>query len=211
MKYKLSNIASITLLRQELGIDVKYPAVYKPKLKIDGNKEQSLSIVTMDNPNELEFGIWGVLPHFYEGSWQKFQKIKNTLHVKSEAIFTNVLYREALLKRRCLIVVTGFYTHHLKGNMIRNFLVEKEPLRPFYLAGIYNVLEDGFLSCTVINTDANKELSSINNLYDVMPLQIPKLLKNVWLNKETSLKEIKHILSKPYETNFNINEIASTR
>ena len=75
MKYKLSNIASRTLLRQELHTDVKYPLLYKPKLKIDGNKEQTVSIITMDEPTVVTPGIWGILPQNYEGSWKNFQKL----------------------------------------------------------------------------------------------------------------------------------------
>lgn len=211
VKYKLSNIASKTTITQELGLSLKYPALYKPRLKIDGNKEQTLSIVTIDNPNVIIPGIWGILPHNYSGSWKNFQKIKTTLHVSKEELFSNILYRDALMNRRCLIIVTGFYMHYLKGSKIKNYLVEKKPLHPYFLAGIYNVLEDGFITCSVINTETNDKLTSINNLYEHMPLVIPKLLKNHWLSKESTLEDIKQILSKPYSSKLAVNKIASRK
>ncbi|TYP99318.1 putative SOS response-associated peptidase YedK [Tenacibaculum adriaticum] len=209
MKYSLSNTASKTLIREELGIKFKYPNIYKPRLKIDGYKEQSVSIITMEEPNLITQGIWGILPQNFEGEWKKFQRLKTTLHVNEKEISENVLYKEALERRRCLIIVTGFYTHHLEGKKITNYLVEKTPLKPFYLAGIYNVLEDGFATCSVINTNTNSCLSSINNLYEVMPLQIPKMFKNIWLDKATTIKDINYIVSKPYITKFKIQRIAS--
>ena len=209
MKYKLSNIASKTSLELTFGIPLKYPNVYKPRLTIDGLKEQSIPIITMDAPKHITKGIWGILPQDFEGDWKKFQKIKTTLHTNKNDITNNVLYREALQKRRCLILVTGFYMYHLVDNEIKTYLVEKENEAPFSLAGIYNVLEDGFVTCTVINTEINDLLSSEKNLYDTMPLEIPQLFKNMWLSEQTIYSDIEHIISKPYLTKFKIQRIAS--
>ncbi|TCI93648.1 SOS response-associated peptidase family protein [Tenacibaculum sp. M341] len=206
MKYKLSNKASLALLKQELGVEVKYPLIYKPKLKIDGNKEQVISVITEEDSKVIVPAIWGILPHLYEGSWRKFQKMKNTLHVTTDTIFNNVLSKEALQQRRCLIVVTGFYIYCLNGTKINDLLVEKETVKPFYLAGIYNVLKDGFITCAVINTEANVTLTTSNNLYDTMPLEIPRLLANTWLHKKTPLSEIRRILSTPYTTELKLNK-----
>ena len=209
MKYSLSNTASKTLIKEELGVDFKYPNIYKPRLKIDGYKEQTVSIITMDFPNIITQSIWGILPQNFEGDWKKFQRLKTTLHVNKTEISENVLYKDALAKRRCLIILTGFYTHQLTGKKITSYLVEKTPLRPFYLAGIYNILEDGFVTCSVLNTHANSCVATINNLYEVMPLQIPKILKNIWLDKNTAIKDINYIVSKPYITKFKVQKIAS--
>ncbi len=209
MNYSLSNIASKTLIEVELGLDFMYPNIYKPKLKIDGYREQSVSIITVEKPSLITPGIWGILPQNFEGDWKDFQRLRRTLHVNKNEILKSVLYKDALKKRRCLFIVTGFYTHFLEGKDIVNYLVEKDPLTPFYLAGIYNVSKDGFLTGTVINTRANAELSALNNLYDVMPIQIPELFKNIWLDKKTSVKDIQSLISKAYKTKFKIQRIAS--
>lgn len=208
MKYSLSNTASKTFLKQSLGVNFKYPNIYKPKLRIDGVSEQSISIITMNEPTLVTQAIWGILPQDFEGDWKKFQKLKTTLHVNKSELYKNILYKEALKKRRCLIIVTGFYAYQLNGEKITHYLIEKEPLKPFYLAGIYNVLKDGFITCSVINTKTNKTVNFTNNLYEVMPLQIPKLFKNIWLSKETSINEINYIISKPFATDFKIQKIA---
>lgn len=209
MTYSLSNTANISFITETLGVGFRYPSLYKPRLKINGYKEQSLSIITADEPNFITQGIWGILPQNFDGDWKKFQRLKNTLHVNENEIYNNILYKEALQKRRCLIVVTGFYTHYLSENQITDYLVEKDSLTPFYLAGVYNVLADGFITCTVINTKANNSLNSINNLYEVMPLQIPDIFKKIWLDKNAEPEEIDYIISKPYVTKFKIQKIAS--
>lgn len=190
-------------------LPLKYPNIYKPRRIIDGHKEQSVPIVTMDESYCISEGIWGILPQDFQGDWKKFQKLKITLHTNKEEIQRNILYKEALEKRRCLILVTGFYVHHLIDNEVETFLVEKKSPTPFSIAGIYNVLDDGFITCTVVNTDINDSLSSEKNLYDQMPLEIPSLFKNMWLNPKTSMEDIESIIEKPYKTKFKIQKIAS--
>lgn len=209
MNYKLSNVATKTSLELTYKQSLKYPNIYKPRLVIDGFQEQSIPIITMHDPTYITEGIWGILPQHFEGDWEKFQKLKTTLHTNKEDIATNILYNEALEKRRCLILVTGFYIHHLVENEVKTYLVEKENTTPFSLAGIYNILEDGFKTCSVINTEISDFLSSEKNLYNNMPLEIPQLFKNMWLSEQTDIEVIQRIISKPYLTKFKIQRIAS--
>lgn len=209
MNYRLSNTASRTLIELTFDVPLKYPNIYNPRIAIDGRKEQSIPIITMDQPDYITEGIWGILPQNFEGNWKKFQRLKTTLHTNKEEIEKSILYKEALSKRRCLILVTGFYIYHIVNNQIETFLVEKSDPKPFSIAGIYNILEDGFVTCTVVNTEINDLLSSEKNLYNYMPLEIPKLFKNMWLDPKTNLEDINSIIEKPYLTKFKIQNIAS--
>ncbi|CAM1333435.1 SOS response-associated peptidase family protein [Tenacibaculum aestuariivivum] len=209
MNYKLSNIATKDHIKDFTKLSFKYPYIYKPRLKINGFKEQTIIIITSDNPKIISQGIWGLLPQNYSENWSKFQKIKNTLHTNIKEIKNNILYKEALLKRRCLIIVTGFYTHKIIDNTIENYLVEKKHQQPFYLAGIYNITNDGFITCSVINTKNSKAIASFNNIYKLMPLQIPEIFKNMWLNNETPIEDINFLIEKTYKTVFKIQKIAS--
>ena len=210
MNYKLSNTASKTLTELTFKIPLKYPNVYEPRKTIDGKKEQSISIITMDEPECISEGIWGILPQNFDGDWKRFQEKKVTLHTDKNDITRSILYKEAIEKRRCLILVTGFYIYHIVNNEVQTFLVEKDTPTPFSIAGIYNVLEDGFKTCTVINTEINDLLSSEKNLYNYMPLEIPPLFKNMWLDPKTDLKDIERIIDKPYLTKFKVRKISSS-
>ncbi|WP_430411748.1 SOS response-associated peptidase family protein [Kordia sp.] len=209
MNYKLSNIASKTSLELLFGLPLRYPNIYRSNLVIDGLKEQSIPIISMEDPDYITEGIWGILPQDFKGDWEKFQKLKTTLHTNKNDIDNNILYNEALEKRRCLILVTGFYMYELVDNEVKTYLIEKENATPFALAGIYNILEDGFATCSVINTRINDLLSSEKNLYDHMPLEIPLLFKKMWLSEQTPLAAVQQIISKPYLTKFKIQRIAS--
>lgn len=209
MNYQLSNIATKEQIKDFTKLSFKYPFLYKPKRKINGLKEQTVSLITTENPALITQGIWGLLPENYSENWSKFQNIRNTLHINKLEIKRNILFKEALLNRRCLLIVTGFYAHKIIDNTIKNYLVEKKNQEPFYLAGIYNVTNDGFITCSVINTKSTEKLNSFNNIYEVMPLQMPKIFKSMWLNLETNIKEIDYLLDNPYDTKLNIQIIAS--
>lgn len=207
--YKLSNLASKSLIEDFTRSKLRYPKLYRPRRKIDGLKEQNINILLMETPLEISFGIWGALPQMYEESWRNFQRLKSTLYVRANEINNSVLYRDALLKRRCLVVVTGFYTYELRANTVEKYLVEKPDRKPFYLAGVYNYTRDGFYTCSIISVNPSEQLNSINNLHETMPLQIPDVFKRIWLNTESTKEEIDYLISKPYETKFDIQKIAS--
>lgn len=209
MIYKLSNIASKERIEEFTKLHFKYPYLYKPKRKINGLKEQTICIINMDTPRQITQGIWGILPQNYEDNWNKFQHIKQTLHTNKEEIKNSILFKEALYSRRCLFIVTGFYVHKIIDGALENYLVEKDNQEPFYLAGVYNTTDDGFSTCSVINTKVTGELYDFNNLYETMPIQIPKIFKNMWLDKGAKIKDINYLINAPYVTKFNIQKIAS--
>ncbi|WP_299010425.1 SOS response-associated peptidase family protein [uncultured Tenacibaculum sp.] len=207
MSYKLSNIASKERIKDFTKLNFKYPHLHKPRRKINGLKEQTVNIITMDNPLEITQGIWGMLPQNYADNWNKFQQIKRTLHVRREEIKKSILFKEALLFRRCLLIVTGFYAHKVIDGSIENYLVEKDKREPFYLAGVYNTTEDGFVTCSVINTNTTEELNSFNNLYEIMPLQIPRTFKKMWLDRSTDMSDVEYLINNPYDAKYNIQKI----
>ena len=108
MNYKLSNIATKERIKNFTKLSFEYPHLYKAKRKINGLKEQTVSIITTENSNVITQGIWGILPQNYAENWSKFQNIKNTLHTDKLEIKKNILFKEALFSRRCLFIVTGF-------------------------------------------------------------------------------------------------------
>ncbi|MHC9087486.1 SOS response-associated peptidase family protein [Tenacibaculum sp. IMCC1] len=211
MIYKLSNIASIERIETFTKLPFKYPYLHKPKRKINGLKEQTVCIINMENPNQIMQAIWGLLPQNYGDNWNKFQHIKQTLHINKEEIKNNILFKEALYLRRCLFIVTGFYIHKVINGVVENYLVEKDNQKPFYLAGLYNITNDGFYTCSVINTKLIGKLNDFNNLYQVMPIQIPEIFKNMWLNKKSEIIDINYLMSTPYITNLKVQRIASKK
>ncbi|UOB16727.1 SOS response-associated peptidase family protein [Abyssalbus ytuae] len=197
MYHKLSNIAARKSIEEEFGINFKYPKVYQPNSVINGLDESTLSIVTMKNPDQISYGIWGILPEFYEESWKEFQSVKNTLNLREIDLEEESWYSTALQTRRCVIIVTGFFTSYINNGNIYPYYVYSPFNKPFCLAGLYNILEDGFITCSLIVSKSNNFIRKIENISGFMPVAIPLEDYKYWLDSKTSLIKIKEFLQKP--------------
>ncbi len=195
MYKKISNISERELIEKELGIKYKFPRLYTPSPVIDGTQETTLSVITMNQPDHISYAIWGILPNNYEGEWSDFQKVMNTLNISKESIHSNGIFEEPYRERRCLIIVTGFFIYHLYKGSLYPYHVYLDAKKPFYLAGIYNTLDDGFITCSMLMTEATGIVSKIQNLNATMPILIPEKLNNLWLDPNADQGEIDYILN----------------
>ncbi|MBJ7880494.1 SOS response-associated peptidase family protein [Gelidibacter salicanalis] len=171
MLCKISNSASLNEIELQLNSKFDYDYLYQPVPVINGLKEASVCMVTSEAPHRIQYGIWGILPKGYKDSWKSFQSIYNTLEIECESITQTSWLFEALKYRRCLIVATGFYTSEIEDHVMHPYLNSLKNQGIFCFAGIYNVLEDGFISCSIL-THTNG--SSKYHLKNPRPLIISK-------------------------------------
>ncbi|WP_211074626.1 SOS response-associated peptidase family protein [Aquimarina sp. MMG016] len=208
MYKKISNIAERELIEKEFGISYKFPKLHSPSPILDGSEECTLSIITMDNPAFISYGIWGLLPKNYVDEWSDFQKIFNTLNISKEYLSKTRMFSEAYNQRRCIIIVTGFFIYHLHNGSFYPYYVYLSSKKPFYLGGIYNTLEDGFITCSIVTTKAKGIIKDIQNLNDTMPLLIAKESKKAWLDPDSEISEIDLLLNNPVDLDFCAHPIA---
>lgn len=208
MYFKISNTAKREQMEKWTNTSFKYPHLYEPQLVINGLNEVSIPVITIENPNELALAIWGMLPEFYEEDWTIFQNTTNTLNLHEESMSSDLWYVDALKHRRSLIPVTGFFTSYLKEGKTYPYYISLKDNKPFYLAGIYNTLEDGFITCSLIVGKANNFIKKFQNVVDCMPLIVTANNKEEWLDKNTPLDYIKKILKSPIANKFQANPIA---
>ncbi|MHA7056936.1 SOS response-associated peptidase family protein [Aquimarina sp. M1] len=194
MYKKISNIAERELIENEVGIRYKFPQLHFPMQVIDGSEECTLSIITMEDPTFISYGIWGLLPEDYMDEWTDFQKVRNTLYVSRQDLNSDEIFQEPYLQRRCLIIATGFFVYHLYRGSLYPYYVYLKNKKPFYIAGIYNVLDDGFITCSMLMTKSKGLIENVQNLNKSMPLVIPKKYQNTWLDVHADKKELDYIL-----------------
>ncbi|WP_419213109.1 SOS response-associated peptidase [Maribacter sp. X9] len=194
MYFKLSNTAEMKVMESEANALFKYPNLYTPQIVISGLSEVSIPILTMEDPNVISLSIWGLLPSNYTDDWELFQNLTNTLNINSENLDSGLWYTKAFENRRCLIPVTGFYTSVLNDGQINPYYIGPEKENLIYLAGMYTVLEDGFITCTILTGPLDDYLGMYQNLVNFMPLIINPKHKDLWLSGETSVIEAKRLL-----------------
>tara|TARA_R100000544_G_C2224861_1_gene59979 strand:- start:436 stop:1173 length:738 start_codon:yes stop_codon:yes gene_type:complete len=183
--YKLSNNCQRNAIEHTFGRPFKFPKIYERNPIINGVQEQLLPVIT-DHDAQVNYAIWGILPTHYTGDWKAYQNIQNTLNFPpSESLFYSAAAFSNI--KKCVIIVTGFFVSHLKDGSMYTYYVYKENEQPFLLGGLYTVLEDGFLTCTMAYTKANAFIQNINNINGYMPLIIDHSKLSDWL--ESGLEE----------------------
>jgi putative SOS response-associated peptidase YedK len=154
----------------------------------------------------LEMAHWEFIPSWIhntnelEVSREKF----TTLNAKGENILESKMYRDASLKRRCIVLSSGFYEwrHYKpigakKENAYPYFITIKgKPV--FFMAGIYQPWTDkntGEIidSFAIVTTAANDLMSKVHNKKKRMPTILNESLAHEWLQEELPESRIKEI------------------
>ena len=125
------------------------------------------------------FMRWGLIPH-----WAKNASIgSRMINARAETVAEKPAFRDALRRRRCLVLADGFYEWQRTGGAKRPMRIVMRSGEPFAFAGLWSVWRDpegkAVPSCAIITTAANDLLRPI---HDRMPVVLPKDLEELWLD-----------------------------
>ena len=125
------------------------------------------------------FMRWGLIPH-----WTRDPKIgARMINARSETVVEKPAFRDALRRRRCLVLTDGFYEWQRTGGTKRPMRIVMRSGEPFAFAGLWSVWRDPdgnrVPSCAIITTVANDLLSPI---HDRMPVILPREMEDFWLD-----------------------------
>ena len=125
------------------------------------------------------FMRWGLVPW-----WAKNASIGNRMiNARAETVAQKPAFRDALRRRRCLVLADGFYEWQRAGNARRPMRVVMRSRGPFAFAGLWSVWKDPdgnrIPSCAIITTAANDLLRPV---HDRMPVVLPKEMEEFWLD-----------------------------
>lgn len=168
-------------VREEFGVSEGEPSPdFRPSYNVSPGRE--VLAVVRNGENRLALFRWGLVP-----SWARDPSIGHRLiNARAETLARRPAYREALLKRRCLVVVDGFYEWRREGGQSIPFFAHMATDAPFGLAGLYERWRSPggreLATCTVITTGANRLLGAI---HDRMPAIIPREGRSAWLDPDT--------------------------
>ena len=144
------------------------------------------SVLTVRNIDRREaaFMRWGLVPF-----WAKDPKIgARMINARAETMAEKPAFRDALKKRRCLVLADGYYEWQKTPTGKRPFRIIMKSGEPFAMAGLWETWKDPqgkvVPSCTIITTSANDFLAPIHNR---MPVILPRESEELWL--DTRLKD----------------------
>ncbi|MBN1927816.1 MAG: SOS response-associated peptidase [Prolixibacteraceae bacterium] len=179
---------------------------------VSGFGHPVMPVITGEKPGIVQCFHWGYIPGRTRNREQaeQFLKSYNTLNAKGETLFSSRLYSEAAIKRRCLVLCSGFFEwrhQNVKGK-------SKPEKYPFYITlrndelfvfgGVWDSFTDKetgevYNTYSIITTEANPLMAVVHNSKNRMPLIIDPADATKWLDPNTSENEITALI-KPFDT-----------
>jgi putative SOS response-associated peptidase YedK len=166
-------------LREAFGLD-ETPRL-APHYNIPPSQPVAAVRVLRDAPGrKMELLRWGLVP-----AWSEDAKIGHKLALaRVETVASTPAFRDALRRRRCLVVVDGFYEWKRDGEKASQpFLVRREDQAPFALAGIWErwTSRDGEIveSCAILTQPSRPP---VDDIHDRMPLVLEPAAWDPWLD-----------------------------
>lgn len=139
--------------------------------------------VTTDREGEPrgELLRWGLVPHWAPDPRTGFKMI----NARAETVAEKPAYRDALARRRCLIVADGFFEWRRPqdGQAKQPFWITRADGAPFAFAGLWASWHpgqpDAIRSCSIVTTAAAQSLADI---HPRMPVMLPNPdAEDAWL------------------------------
>ncbi len=125
------------------------------------------------------FMRWGLIP-----PWTKIASIgSRMINARAETVAGKPTFRDALRRRRCLVLADGFYEWQRIGVAKRPMRVVIRSGETFAFAGLWSMWKDPeghtVPSCAIITTAANDLLTPIHAR---IPVVLPREIEGLWLD-----------------------------
>lgn len=186
-RYKLTATMQELAAMLHAGID---PRLDKLPRRYNVAPTNMMPIVrVVDGARLLLPARWGLVPF-----WARDLKIGSTMiNARSETLFEKPAFRESLQKRRCLVVVDGFYEWAADGSRKAPRLIAFDDGRPFTLAGLWSCWqgEPGEVETfTIVTTAANETLARV---HDRMPVLVDDRDREEWLDPDHATVDLERL------------------
>ncbi|HEX8702677.1 MAG TPA: SOS response-associated peptidase [Myxococcaceae bacterium] len=143
---------------------------------------QLMPVVVNDGQRVLDAYRWGLIP-----SWAKDAAIGNKLiNARCETVSEKPSFRSAFKRRRCLVLVDGWYEWKQTTKPKTPFFFHRKDRKPLALAGLWEewtAPDTGELmrTCALITTGPNALMEPI---HDRMPVILSSGAQELWLRPE---------------------------
>ena len=181
----------IDLTREELerkfGAKLTKPEEYKPWSKINAFALPALPVICNENPSEIKLFTWGLIPYWTKDAVKANEIRKKTFNARSESLGEKASFRHLIGKKRCLVLVNGFYEWQTMEKSKIPYFIALNNESAFALAGLYDQWADPSTgeilnTFTIITTRANPMLEIIHNLKKRMPVILSDEAREKWLD-----------------------------
>lgn len=159
------------------------PLKFDP-IKPNYNMSPTHNAVTVrlnEGSRDLDTMKWGLIPEWSP----EFSTKLSTINAKSETIFESRLYKKAIVRRRCIVPLSGFFEWKREGKNKRPFKIYLRDNPIMSVAGIWTAWRSGTpeeqRSFSILTTSANEFMAKI---HDRMPVILEENQWQDWLDPE---------------------------
>ncbi len=181
------------------------PLFDTPNYHLNGFAHPNMLVIPQEKSNVLAPAVWGIVPsnkksnqitHYYKEA----VKYGGGLNARSEKLFSHYVYREAVMSKRCIIPVSGFFEPHEHVKKKYPFYITQKEHQPLALAGIYSVI-DTYITFTILTKAASPLFAKIHNVKKRQPVILNTNAIGHWLSPELSQEDIKALVNTNYPEN----------
>jgi putative SOS response-associated peptidase YedK len=175
-RYSLAT--GVDVLRGLFRIEGEAPSL-EPRWNVAPTQPVTVVVVPNEGPRTLRLMRWGLIP-----SWAKDPSIGNRMiNARAETLAEKPSFRDALRKRRCLVVADGFYEWVKEGARKRPVWIHPKEGGVLAFAGLWERWKDPegstVESCTIVTTSANGTMAPFHHR---MPVILPPAAWDRWLD-----------------------------
>lgn len=154
--------------------------------------DEALVVVQREDRRAITAYRWGLIPH-----WAESTKVGSRMfNARAETLTSSPAFRDAFVRKRCLVPVDGFYEWKREGTVRQPFLIGRADGTPLTLAGLWAGWRDPATdrvvrTFTIITSRPNDQMA---DLHDRMPVAVPEEIWPLWLDPLANRSELRAIL-----------------
>ena len=154
--------------------------------------DEALVVVQREDRRAITAYRWGLIPH-----WAESAKVGSRMfNARAKTLTSSPAFREAFVRKRCLVPVDGFYEWKREGAVRQPFLIGRIDGMPLTLAGLWAGWRDPatervIRTFTIVTSRPNDQMGEI---HDRMPVVVPEDVWPLWLDPLSDPSELRALL-----------------
>jgi len=217
--YHTSLARTADYLEKRFQAKFESPNLFEPIYHHSGFSAPLHPVIADESIQSISFFQWGLVPFWTKDESAAERMRTQTLNARAETIHQKPSFRAAIMTKRCLVLVDGFYEWREQAKKKYPYYISLTSNDAFALAGIWDKwLNEGTgelrHTFSIITTRANPLLERIHNTRKRMPVILKREDEKKYLEKNLEANEIDDLL-KPYEASqmqaYTVARLISTK
>lgn len=176
------------------------PELYQPYYHVSGFSLPYVPVITSEDPGVISMYRWGLVPFWVRSASDADDICRKTLNARGETIDVKPSFRAAARKRRCTVLVDGFYEWSLTNDRKYPYYIRRKDGDMITLAGLWENWEQDksiLNTFTIITREADAFFSKVHYPKNRMPVILDEKNRAQWLDPQMNIARMKQLIQMP--------------